>query len=1745
MADNNNPSNGDLATRKQSLRNKLLNKFARDIARIENIPPEKALEIAKTRFGKQIEYLVAQIFTSQTNQLTAIKNFEDPSTINKIANEVQNIDENKIPQTQQPKPEFSQENNLADGENRNKTADKTDAREQPNKDETQKAQSETDNNAQNQVSKGQGSIENANQNQKPGNSIPQNQEPENKDQNQQNNPEKEQNSNTSEPQNNSTQTNAAAPVTGNVNQQNQQGGQTSVQDPNQQNNQQPGQNTVLPNSNQSSSKGAGKQDPNRATDEQLRAAGYLPKIDPETGKEYYDEKTRGQFEDRKARESSRAAEKAYDQKGKENEEWWKNGGNESADPKNKQNTPPGGNNTKSGIGNLKPGTNNTKPGGTTPIGTKPVINGGGGIKKPNLNKAPTKLGGNIFRKSNKLQNSASLNVDPKNLSIEKQEKIAALKRKAEKIQKKSFKTLQSGNSVKALKEQTKATKIENKISKLTRKPLSQILVEKLKELVVNALKPVLISALMIAITLGGVPAAVAIILCAADNNPTYQNILPGELKGFCGGDKNGGAANCPAGYVAWVQDANGKWVQGTQTDTTSKEVKNITGSTADQYLVAVLSIYEAPTIQGRLDVAQVVVNRAANNYSNHGSNVRDQAFAENQFQPFFTVAAGGYGVPKDEIQDEASAINALKRGGFAAGTAKRIINEFLASTQDPALVQESASKIGVFMSFRGVTQYDFRTGGEFLRTYGENYFFQEDSDKNVYKQGSLSNFFKGIKVSNLEQNNQENLATNTLANVTNNVKQFFDPIKAEAQAGIGIGTNTQTKIQAERTRLADLFEKGYIYSQDSRDVSNIRSGAFVDNLVLLMLKVYDSGYTFSTGINNGPGRITYNPDSDHTFGRAMDFFSFAKRNGKDVKMGYDTVNANETFDGLRTYKVINVDNIAESRNVVLDVLAVMNGSGVTKQSIGPDIIKSIGAVQLGNATSPGHYDHIHFAVTDGAFNNSGATPSTTSTSSRPTVCCPPGVTPTGAGATANPTGDNDKNVDGNLKGADPNILALMEAIAIPESKGRYDIRYPATTFTDTYHPAIVGCAVIKDLGEVCSDASGKYQTLSYTFLDWAVDSGLAIENGETVADIKKTVEVCKKTPSSKDCSTRVEKSRKAFKFNKANQDYAVYQFLYRNGLSAKLKVSEAVFLGKDSPFCSKPLKEWASSPCATDGQPRDSIDDYYKNYKNAGGKTVGTAQNNLADDLANLIEPLTKLSTVFNGVQVYAQSSKEFSYKSKDGNTMSGTLFLPAGFDKTTYKGNIVILGHDGFQGAGGDPFDYYRANLDTGEEISNKGSAVFVIDYEKASEIRGGPRGTQQVFSTDIDDTIAAMDALQKEFGLKNNFTLAGTSRGAGVSALAASRDARVSKLAIAYPVVKFSQYKLTPTTDDQYYRKASQNTGGDFTKLDLINNPPANKSIQILYMQGDSDTVLYDPNVKDNQGNILGPGGDKNYLKHADEYAAAMKKLGYNISYNKYPGGEHGLIVAPKYIVPEARQKFIDFAGNPSATVSSGTGGVSGACIQAGSITATTTGNTTPTTAVGALTNAKDSGDEFSKLTDKHKAFMKWIAEQRLYTGPFGDNGGPDPAAKAAADKLLARAKADGLKMIIAGDDGKYGYRGYNSQTGIFLGKIAADKQYQDSMGAGEQVPEPVRKAYLDRAKLSAPVGYSEHHSGKAMDFIIEGMTDENLDPDKYDTEVAKWLATNAPKEGFKLTYPPENSKGVTKGAGYEPWHWFYQGK
>lgn len=123
--------------------------------------------------------------------------------------------------------------------------------------------------------------------------------------------------------------------------------------------------------------------------------------------------------------------------------------------------------------------------------------------------------------------------------------------------------------------------------------------------------------------------------------------------------------------------------------------------------------------------------------------------------------------------------------------------------------------------------------------------------------------------------------------------------------------------------------------------------------------------------------------------------------------------------------------------------------------------------------------------------------------------------------------------------------------------------------------------------------------------------------------------------------------------------------------------------------------------------------------------------------------------------------------------------------------------------------------------------------------------------------------------------------------------------------------------------------------------------------------------------------------------------------------------------------------------------------------------------------------------------------------------------PCAAAAWRSMKAAAAADGvvLELISA-------FRSIERQVEILKEKIAEGQTVEKILSA------------------SAPPGFSEHHTGRAIDIDTDGAAPLEIEFER--TPAFAWLAGNAARFGFVLSFPEGNRYGYQ----YEPWHWFYTG-
>ncbi len=121
----------------------------------------------------------------------------------------------------------------------------------------------------------------------------------------------------------------------------------------------------------------------------------------------------------------------------------------------------------------------------------------------------------------------------------------------------------------------------------------------------------------------------------------------------------------------------------------------------------------------------------------------------------------------------------------------------------------------------------------------------------------------------------------------------------------------------------------------------------------------------------------------------------------------------------------------------------------------------------------------------------------------------------------------------------------------------------------------------------------------------------------------------------------------------------------------------------------------------------------------------------------------------------------------------------------------------------------------------------------------------------------------------------------------------------------------------------------------------------------------------------------------------------------------------------------------------------------------------------------------------------------------------------AAIAFDKMQSAARNSGIELDVVS-----GFR-----------SVAAQQKLWDAQVAEQGSPTAA-------AAISAPPGYSEHHTGYALDVGADGVA--NLSAGFENTPAYAWLSKNAGSFGFEQSF----TRSSKIGADNEPWHWRFIG-
>jgi len=160
--------------------------------------------------------------------------------------------------------------------------------------------------------------------------------------------------------------------------------------------------------------------------------------------------------------------------------------------------------------------------------------------------------------------------------------------------------------------------------------------------------------------------------------------------------------------------------------------------------------------------------------------------------------------------------------------------------------------------------------------------------------------------------------------------------------------------------------------------------------------------------------------------------------------------------------------------------------------------------------------------------------------------------------------------------------------------------------------------------------------------------------------------------------------------------------------------------------------------------------------------------------------------------------------------------------------------------------------------------------------------------------------------------------------------------------------------------------------------------------------------------------------------------------------------------------------------------------------------------------IISGNEKSDVINKFGITHYRYADCVLENLVKVDGFRVRKDCAEAFK----KMKTAAKKEGVNLKVVS-----GYRSSHYQIQVFRRKFGGKYPTNDEMKA--------------RLKYSAPSGYSEHHTGLAVDI------NETEDWFK-NTKEYEWLCKHACEYGFENSFPENNAQGL----GFEPWHWRYVG-
>ncbi len=148
-----------------------------------------------------------------------------------------------------------------------------------------------------------------------------------------------------------------------------------------------------------------------------------------------------------------------------------------------------------------------------------------------------------------------------------------------------------------------------------------------------------------------------------------------------------------------------------------------------------------------------------------------------------------------------------------------------------------------------------------------------------------------------------------------------------------------------------------------------------------------------------------------------------------------------------------------------------------------------------------------------------------------------------------------------------------------------------------------------------------------------------------------------------------------------------------------------------------------------------------------------------------------------------------------------------------------------------------------------------------------------------------------------------------------------------------------------------------------------------------------------------------------------------------------------------------------------------------------------------------------------------------------------GHHPYPEAAAGALI---EVEGIRLRPVVADAFRTMQQAALRSGVRLVPLSGFRSLKQQQDIYFGVKSDRNQSVQERAKVSAPPGYSEHHTGFALDIGDGDRPDTNVEPGFDQTAAFRWLKDNANRFNFEMSFPRGNAQGVS----YEPWHWRFVG-